>query len=446
MSGYHNNYRGGGGGGGGHRGGRGRGGGRGGRGGRGGGGSPTILQAKFRPCKSWLTSGNCTNHNCQYAHIVQLHATVPASSMIQSQQGSNQYNNNKNYNNNANNMAAISDIGIWETNGQIKIFTGSTDGYWRLWNTSNNFAKEFETKVGEKVDCLLMSHTFLFCGMQAYTVMAPDVAVGMVQVWNLQQPTNPPLELHLSTPFAPYAHNQTVTAMCVHETSVVTGSMDGSVRIWKFVNNAFALEHTLFGHAREVTGLVVLPDAGTGLIWSSSSDGTIRIWDKTTGACQYNISKQLQPQQGQPTPPQAQQATGHSDAVTALETFHSPAGTFVLSGSLDGTVKAWNGTTGECVASESHSGDGVVSLAIAEFQQQQVLLVGLVSGNLVCRNLVQTPKVAAFEPLFVLNSKFNVAHNGSVKCITPGPQGTFYSGGSDGSLMVWQINGDLGFK
>lgn len=430
-----NNYRGGG------RG-RGRSSSRGGRssshgrggGGGGGGGHYTGVQARLRPCKTWMQTGSCPHGtSCSFAHVVQLHATVEASSFVNKQE--NSYNP-QGYQGSQQTKASLQGISIWETNNQIKIFTGSADGFWRLWNSATGFSKEFECSVGQRVECLSVVNNHLFVGMQSLSRAVPDVPVGMLHAWNLSSPNLPPLELQVDQQFLPYAANQSVTALAIKDTVVVTGSKDGSIRTWQFNNTAFVLDQTIMGHAREITGLVIVD----GRIWSASTDGCIRIWESATGKCQYLIAKApASPQPGQPPP-------GHTNAVTALETFHSPAGTFVLSSSLDGTIKAWNGTTGECVASESH-GEGVVSITIAAGDaagQTQVLLVGLESGNIVCRNLVQTPKAAAFEALFVLTSRYASGHTGAVKCVTAGPSATFYSGGADGNMMVWQINGDLG--
>ena len=115
-------------------------------------------------------------------------------------------------------------------------------------------------------------------------------------------------------------------------------------------------------------------------------------------------------------------------------------GTFILSGSLDGTVKAWNATTGECVASETHT-DGVVSMALGQdAAHHPVLLLGLVSGSVQCRNLGPTPKMPAFQLLFSLDG----FHDGPVKCVTAGPSATFYTGGADGAMNVFLFAGDLG--
>jgi WD40 repeat protein len=209
-------------------------------------------------------------------------------------------------------------------------------------------------------------------------------------------------------------------------------------------------------------------------LWSSSTDGSIRIWDISQPAeksCQYCITKDSNAlgnnPQGAPSLPG--QGAGHTQAVTSLLSFNMPgAGLFILSSSLDGTIKAWNSTTGACVHTETH-GEGVVCMALADpnpnnsmtingvlgpdglpipadTNHLQVLLIGLESGKIMCRNLVQTANSSAFQLLFTLSAKFTAGHDGAVRCIAPGPAATFYSGGEDGKLMVWQFTGDLGIQ
>jgi WD40 repeat protein len=432
---------------------QGRGGGRGGSGGGGrgqGGPNPIANQSKFTVCKDFTKTGNCTHGtNCRFTHIVKLHATVDASSpetqdQNQSQTGGGGYHN---YHQEPH-MAAVSDVAIWETSGQIKIFTGSHDGFWRLWNTSGgNFSKEFEQSMRGKVEVVKVVNNFLFCGFEAATPGLPGVTVGMVHAWNLSQPNNPPLEFQYS-PLTPYAHNQAVTALHISAESgappkVISGSRDGSIRVWAFAENKFVLAQSLIGNCREVTGLVLVKN----MLWSCGTDSCIRIWDlsKPTGDCQYVITGQTKGAAN----PQAQSAAtpvvGHTNAVTGLLSFESAAGTFVLSSSLDGTVKAWNGTNGECVASEDH-GEGVVCMSLAmDSQGNELLLIGLESGGIMCRNLVQTAKAPAFQLLFTLTT-YQAAHSNAVKSIQSGPAATFYSVGSDGKMLVFQFTGDLGLK
>ena len=116
-----------------------------------------------------------------------------------------------------------------------------------------------------------------------------------------------------------------------------------------------------------------------------------------------------------------------------------------MSCSLDGTVKAWNAASGQCVATESH-GEGVVCMnMIADPNGKECLLLGMESGDLWIRNLEPTQKIhQAFAAILLLNQRFAVGHSGAVKSVCKGPAGTFYSAGSDGKVLVFQITGDLG--
>lgn len=445
------NYRGGGGGrnsrGGGNRGG-------GGRGGpfyhqNKGGGGGNYPKSAFNPCHAFTTGGSCPNGNgCKFAHIVRLHKCVPATPTAQ---GSNQnafqqpqHNNNRYRNNNSQGVNAVE---IWEAQHGIQIFTGAEDGKWRLWDSMQNFSQVAEQDMHGTVGCLKLASNHLFCGFEAPPKNLPETMVGMVHIWNLQQPTETPKELHMMPPtLISYAHNQRVTALEIVENAgggpkIISGGMDGSIRVWKFENNQFLFEKSLPGHAREVTGLCLIP--GGSLLWSSSKDGSLRIWDLAQPgdiACQHCI----EPLPAGQTPNQS--SPGHAKAVTALVPFAHEAGMYLLSGSLDGFIKVWDTTSGRPVASENH-GEGVASLSLAtEARGSQVLLVGLESGNITCRNLLPTPKAAAFSPLFTLSTKYTNAHQGAVRAVTPGPSATFYSGGADGNLMVWQFTGDLGLK
>lgn len=303
--------------------------------------------------------------------------------------------------------------------------------------------KEFEHHMGGSVECLEVASNFLFCGFEGYSTALPEVGVGMIHAWDLSNPQSPPLEFHMHS-LLPYAHARAVTKLLVVDgQKIVSGSRDGSIRLWNFDPAAkrFILVQSLMGHAREITGLAVAD--GT-YLWSASTDGSIRIWDLAkNGECQYAITMQ----ENSATTPTNQPQPYHTDAVTSLVSFTSPSGTFILSSSLDGDVKAWNGKTGQMVASEGH-GEGVVSLAMGDDPQgKQYLLIGLQSGNLMIRNLEPTQKIpTAFSPILLLSNRYSVSHTDAVKTIANGPPGTgtFCSGGMDGKVLVFQITGDLG--
>eukprot|EP00980_Cylindrotheca_fusiformis_P029214 scaffold22753_cov160-Cylindrotheca_fusiformis.AAC.6 len=365
-------------------------------------------------------------------------------------QDNNNNNNQNRYNHNNDHRQefySVTSVANWKTGDQVKIFSGSQDGCWRLWALANgSFIKEFEHNMGGSVECLEVASNFLFCGCESYSPALPEVAVGMIHAWDLSNPAAPPLEFRMHS-LLPWAHATAVTKLLVVDgQKIVSGSRDGSIKLWNFdpAGKQFVLVQTLMGHAREVTGLAVAD--GT-YLWSSSTDGSIRIWDlANNGECQYAITMNenaVSTPTNQQSPPQPY----HTDAVTSLVSFTSPNGTFILSSSLDGDVKAWNGKTGQMVASEAH-GEGVVSMAMGEDTNgKPFLLIGLQSGNIMARNLEPTPKIPkAFASILLLSNKFSAAHSDAVRVIAPGIPGTatFCTGGMDGKVLVFQVAGDLG--
>lgn len=444
------------------------GGGFGGGGGRGG-GQNTGQQPKLRPCKNFTSTGTCSNGaGCSFAHVVKIHASLDASNRVpsdQKQQSHHRGYGSRGYGHQQPSQvpAQVSAAALWENPpGQIQIFTGSYDGYWRLWNTAKGFAKEFEHAPGSgggRVSTVEVASNYLFCGFEGTAVQLPGVKVGMIHAWNLSNPSDPPLELHLH-PFAQYAHSGSVTALVSVGDKIVSGGHSGVIRIWQFDQalnggkGGFGLVRALHGHAGEVTGLTVV---GGTMLWSCSTDMSIRLWDLATGEAKYLITQDTpgDPSMaspagrggggaGQQQTPTQPKGVGHTKAVTDLILFESAAGTFVLSSSLDGTVKAWNGSDGQCMFSEGH-GQGVTSMALSsDLKQNPLLLVGLEGGDIMVRSVLATATSPAFCLLLKLSNKYTRCHSSAVNSIRPGPSNTFYTAGADGKLIVWQVAGDFG--
>ncbi len=91
-----------------------------------------------------------------------------------------------------------------------------------------------------------------------------------------------------------------------------SGSMDGTVRVWNLQTGA--CQHTLNGH----TSLVGLLGLSPSYLVSAAADSTLRIWDPDTGELQHTLA-------------------AHTGAITCFQ--HDEFK--VLSGS-DGTLKMWN--------------------------------------------------------------------------------------------------------
>ena len=412
--------------------GRGRGGGRhgGGRFGRGGrgrggdGGGRPLLQV----CRNFATNGNCQHGDrCNFSHCVQLHASVTAAPPKNNNNNNNNNQNNNYRGNKSNNGTPVASIAIWEHQGTIKIFTGSHDGYWRLWNTTNGqFVQEFEHCMGGQVDCCQVRGPYLVCGCEA-PPKGGTVPVGMTHVWDLGSPQQAPMELVLQNDgLMPYAHNSAVTALAmVPPDTVVTGSRDGSIRIWKLNSTGptptVELVSSLPGHARQVTAVLHI---GNTTLWTAGLDHCIRIWDIATQKLLHCISNAT---------------NGHSNAVTGLLSYQAGADLFVISCSLDQSVKVWNTSSGECVASESTGDSGIVCMCLAQDSVgTDVLLLGTEHGTIQGRSVVGGfANVGPLQSLFSLQyHATGIGHEGAVQCLIAGPAATFYSGGSDGRMLV----------
>lgn len=472
------------------RGGRsGRSGGRGGRGyghssgggGGGGGGGRGGKNDEFRLghptvklCRDFIQRGTCPHgNNCTHNHVIQLISSLQnsnqdtsgGSSSSNSSKHSSYYKSNQNVNTTT--FFPTTDVALWleKPDSPLKIFTSSHDGHWRLYNTVNGqFQKEVEHNMNGPVHTILVKHNFLFCGFEASSAKIPGQTVGMIFAWNLSNPGDMPMELHMGgeNQLAPYAHSKGVKTLITHDDVCFSGGKDHIIRIWKFDTTmnqnkgGFKLLKECCGHVGEITGLVFV----NGMLWSCSTDGTIRLWDSNSNwECKHLITggSQNASVTGSISPTQngtGAQGPGHTNAVTSLKHFQSDqgGGSFILSSSLDGDIKVWDCANGNCLSTTKH-GDGVVSMDLSkDLNGQPILLCGLVTGAIVVRGLLQTAKTAPMGFLCAIKHHWEgVGHEGAVYSIVAGPPNTnyantFYTVGDDGKMMIWQIAGDLGMS
>ena len=121
---------------------------------------------------------------------------------------------------------------------------------------------------------------------------------------------------------------------------LASGSKDGTVRLWDPTTGT--CRSTLEGHSSYVTSVAFSPDGK--LLASGAYDNTVRLWDPATGTGRSTLE-------------------GHSSDVTSVA--FSADGKLLASGSDDNTVRLWDPATGTCRSTlEGHS-DWVRSVAFS---------------------------------------------------------------------------------
>lgn len=411
----------------------------------------SASQPRLQVCRNFASTGNCHHgKRCNFSHVIKLHASIEVSDKNKDAKPS--FSRGYGGNNKAKDNHKVTSVAVWETNGAIKLFTGSHDGKWRLWNISSpvgaggggaTLTKEFEHFVGGPVDTVHVASHYFFCGFEASPIEAPDAKAGMVHSWNLNAAQDPPMELWMS-PMAKYAGSGRIRSLwTTSDGRVWSGGSDGAIREWTFNPHegpggkaGFRLVRNMSGHLGAVTGLALMK----GVLWSGGVDGTIRLWNVESGEGAHLI-----PAVKKDAVRNGALSAGHSGPITGLLPFEvlSDQSTYVFSSSLDETVKVWNAATGDCVASEHH-GQGVTAIALtSDLKGNPLLLCGLSYGDIMVRGTFSNPPLCLL--LKISHNYIGVGHEvGPVNDIQPGPSNTFYAVADDGKLTVWQITGDFG--
>jgi WD40 repeat protein len=190
-------------------------------------------------------------------------------------------------------------------------------------------------------------------------------------------------------------------------TKIVSGGSDKTIRVWDLATGA-PVGEPLAGHTSWVTSVAVTPD-GTRIV-SGSHDNTVRVWDLVTGA------------------PVGQPLTGHTSSMNSVTV--TPDGTKIVSGSSDTTIRVWDLATGAPVGEPltGHSG-WVMSLAVTP-DGTKIVSGGGSDGTIRVWDLATGAPVG--EPL--------TGHSAWVMCLAVTPDGTkIVSGGSDGIIWVWDL-------
>ncbi|KAF7900108.1 hypothetical protein EAF00_004444 [Botryotinia globosa] len=269
--------------------------------------------------------------------------------------------------------------GVWalQYEGNVLV-SGSTDRSVRVWDIEKGLCTQVFHGHTSTVRCLqILMPSEAGKTASGQSIMVPEQPLiitgsrdSQLRVWKLPAQgdkryiqTGPPT----NDADCPYfvrvlaGHTHSVRAIAAHQDTLVSGSYDCSVRVWKISTGeilyrltghtakvySVVLDHqrnrcisgsmdtyvkvwcletgsclfTLEGH----TSLVGLLDLRDERLVSAAADSTLRIWDPESGVCKSTLS-------------------AHTGAITCFQ--HD--GQKVISGS-DRTLKMWDVKTGECI-------------------------------------------------------------------------------------------------
>ncbi|EJT75072.1 hypothetical protein GGTG_08910 [Gaeumannomyces tritici R3-111a-1] len=229
--------------------------------------------------------------------------------------------------------------GVWalQYEGNILV-SGSTDRSVRVWDIEKGLCTQVFYGHTSTVRCLqILMPTDMGQGPDGKPVMMPPKPLiitgsrdSQLRVWRLPEAgsrryiqTGPPA----NDAECPYflrilqGHSHSVRAISAHADTLVSGSYDSTVRVWR-ISTGEQL-HVLHGHSQKVYSVVL--DHKRNRCISGSMDSLVRIWDLETGACLHTLE-------------------GHSLLVGLLDLRDER----LVSAAADSTLRIWDPETGKC--------------------------------------------------------------------------------------------------
>lgn len=238
--------------------------------------------------------------------------------------------------------------GVWALNYDgDTLVSGSTDRSVRIWDMETGECKQIFQGHTSTVRCLeILKPTIIGYEDDATPIFFPKEPIiitgsrdSTLRVWKLPAKDDP--SLFQAGPPAdesdnPYAirtlagHHNSVRAIAAYGDTLVSGSYDKTVRLWKISTGETVFR--MIGHSNKVYSVVL--DWPRNRCISGSMDNSVRVWSLDTGNCLFNLE-------------------GHSSLVGLLELNDG----YLVSAAADSTLRIWNPETGLCQKTlKAHTG------------------------------------------------------------------------------------------
>ena len=228
--------------------------------------------------------------------------------------------------------------GVWALQYEgSTLVSGSTDRSVRVWDIDKGVCTHVFLGHTSTVRCLIiLMPTEIGRAPNGRPIIMPKEPIivtgsrdSTLRVWKLPNPGDPPCiqttppQEDTESPYfvrALIGHGHSVRAIAAHGDTLVSGSYDSTVRVWKISTGETI--HRLQGHSSKVYSVVL--DHERNRCISGSMDNMVKIWSLETGTLLYNLE-------------------GHSSLVGLLDLQRNR----LVSAAADSTLRIWDPDSGQ---------------------------------------------------------------------------------------------------